>query len=448
MLSASRLAIAMKAAITLFLVLATLTWAQSANSHPAQPVPKSQSTSSARNWRTPKEQLWCSVLESALGGAAAADPPMRSYLLDAVATGLSKCEPGKVRPALVDSFAATLAMPENEDIWQRVPSQGGRLDQETREALYNLETKRRLQEVALTQLLSVDELKAESLLPQSEPEVRAEFFSWMISRAIHAKKFDRALQLLGGDLSKENFPYKEATQLMLELPPEHDTDKQEVFQLALASDHEQPSRGIGGDDFAGMIVRFWQHIPPALVLAAIHQVLEEARQDGSGVTLNAASGKVGFTSEHDYRVFELLPVLRQLDDEEADKILKDSQQAQLQLKQFPNGIQSLDPMLQRRHLAMLKLLLGVVPESTVCGAPNRDSQQTNAWVRHGACVPKAAPRELRKYSTLTEATAACFQQRPSKGPDLLASSRLQEHSCTRSPNRLLATIGFDLDGVT
>jgi hypothetical protein len=271
---------------------------------------------------------------------------MRSYLLDAVAAGLSKCEPGKVRTALVDSFAATLAMPENEDIWQRVPKNGERMDPTTREAIYNLETKRRLQEVALTQLLTVDESKVESLLSQAEPEVRANLFTWMISRAIHAKKFDRALQLLSGDLSKENFPYKEATQLMLELPPEHDTDKQEVFQLALASDHEQPSRGIGDDDLAGMIVRFWQHIPPALVLAAIHQVLEEARQDGSGVSLNAASGKVGFTSEHDYRVFELLPVLRQLDDEEADKILKDSQQAQFQLKQFPNGIQSLDPTIR------------------------------------------------------------------------------------------------------
>jgi len=127
MLSASRLGIAMKTAVTLVLALATLAWALSANSHPAQPVPKSQSTSSARKWLTPKEQLWCPVLESALGGAAAADPPMRSYLLDAVAAGLSKCEPKKVRTALVDSFAATLAMPENEDIWQRVPSQGGRL---------------------------------------------------------------------------------------------------------------------------------------------------------------------------------------------------------------------------------------------------------------------------------------------------------------------------------
>ena len=49
------------------------------------------------------------------------------------------------------------------------------------------------------------------------------------------------------------------------------------------------------------------------------------------------------TPDYNSRVFELLPVLRQLDEDEADKILKDSQQAQIHLKQFPNGIQSIDP---------------------------------------------------------------------------------------------------------
>jgi hypothetical protein len=82
-------------------------------------------------------------------------------------------------------------------------------------------------------------------------------------------------------------------------------------------------------------------------LEAIHQVLDAAEhRAGTGVTLNATSGNLGFAAEYDYRVLELLPVLRQLDDEEADKVLKDSQQAQLQLKQFPNGIQSLDPSIK------------------------------------------------------------------------------------------------------
>ncbi|HXY51733.1 MAG TPA: hypothetical protein VEI01_19960 [Terriglobales bacterium] len=255
-----------------------------------------------------------------------------------------------MRTVLVDSFTATLAMPENqEEINQRVQlfASDDRLDQVTMEALYNLETKRRLQEFALTDLLIVDEAKVESLLPQAEPDVRANLLIWMISRATTGKRLDRAVELLNRVPPKENFPYGEATQLMLALPAERDTDKQEIFRLAMAADRQQQSVAIGGDDFASMIVRFWQHLHRALVLAAIHQVLDAAEsREGSGVTLNTTSGTVGFTRQLDYRLFELLPILKQLDNDEADKLLKDSQQAQFQLKQFPSGLQSIDPTIR------------------------------------------------------------------------------------------------------
>jgi len=66
-------------------------------------------------------------------------PPVRSYLLDEVARGLGKCDPRKVRIALVDSFTATLAMPENEEEdsqrTHRFASDDHRVDQATLEAL-------------------------------------------------------------------------------------------------------------------------------------------------------------------------------------------------------------------------------------------------------------------------------------------------------------------------
>src|SRR5712692_7383832 len=223
---------------------------------------------------------------------------MRSYLLDTIAGGLSKCDPRKVRIALVDSFTATLAMPENrEEISQRTHrfvSEGQQVDQATMESTFNLETKQRLQESALTHLLPVDEAKVESLLPQAEPDVGATLLGWMVSRATSAKKFDRAIKLLGRVEPDESFPYGEATELILALPPAHDADKQDIFRLAMASDSEHHSLTIGGDDFASMIVRFWQHIPPALALGAIQQVLDAAQSsEGTGVILNGASGLVG-----------------------------------------------------------------------------------------------------------------------------------------------------------
>src|SRR4029077_575745 len=141
MLSASRLAIAMKAAVTLALALATVTRAQFSPPHHEPQVSKSRSTHPAKKQLSPKEQLWCSVLKSALSGAPAVEPPVRSYLLETIAGGLSKCDPRKVRTVLIGSFTVTLAMPETqEEINQRTHrfvSEGERIDQTTLEALYN-----------------------------------------------------------------------------------------------------------------------------------------------------------------------------------------------------------------------------------------------------------------------------------------------------------------------
>lgn len=354
---------------------------------------------------------------------------MRSYLLETVAGGLSKCDPRKVRTVLVDSFTATLVMLENdEEISQRMHrfvSEGEQIDQATLEALYNLETKQRLQEAALNALLTVDESKVESLLPQAEPEVTATLLRCMVSSATSAKKFDRALELLSREPSKTNFPYGEATQLMLELPAERDTDKLEIFRLAMASDHERPSMAIGGDDFASMIVRFWQHIPPALAMAAIHQVLDAARsQDGSGVTLNSASGKIGFTSEHDYRVFELLPVLKQLDDDEADKILKDSQQAQIQLKQFPNGIQSIDPTIRDTSPQEGERGQGLGGSFGAPNAMDQVLQANNARVKEIGRMAEDNPRQaIAAAATLPESVGSHWRAEFPRAQAYLAIAR-------------------------
>src|SRR5277367_4093297 len=167
----------------------------------------------------------------------------------------------------------------------------------------------------------------------------------MISRAVESRKFDKAVSLLMQS-PLEGFPYDAATQLMLALPPERDADKQAIFLRAMASDHERLSVSVPGSDFTGMVIRFWRHIPPSIALDAIHQVLDESRSSTSEINLGGASGRIAFKDLYQYRLFELLPVLRELDASEADKLLNDSQQAQAQLQKFPDGMQSLDPTIR------------------------------------------------------------------------------------------------------
>ena len=291
---------------------------------------------------SPEEKQWCPVVESSLAGAAELQPAMCSLVLDMIAGSLKKCDPGKVRKVLVDAFTNTLAIPDTEnDFTQRAQSDTA-FDQRMRASMANLEAKRNLQTDALTDLLAADELKVETLLPQAEPSVRANLLSRMISKAVEAKQLDKALNLLK-QAPSEQFPYSVATDLMLVLSSAREADRQEIFQLAMTADHDHTSFGVGGNDFASMIVRFWKHLAPAVVLQAISQVLDGAKSDKSEVSLGAGSARASFSDAYEYRVFELLPVLRELDSDQADKVIRDAPEAQTQLKDFPNGVQSLNP---------------------------------------------------------------------------------------------------------
>jgi|HubBroStandDraft_6_1064221.scaffolds.fasta_scaffold59925_1 hypothetical protein len=290
---------------------------------------------------SPAEKHWCPVVESSLAGTADLQPAMRSLVLDMIAGSLKKCDPRAVRRVLIDAFLNSVTIPDTEESFEQQARADKRFDQRMQASFANLEVKRNLQTDSLTHLLAEDERKVESLLPQAEPTVRTELLGQMISNAVAAKKLDRALNLLKQS-PHEGFPYSEATNLMLELPPTREAEKQEIFGWAMAADYERHSLAIGGDDFGSMIVRFWQHLDPAVALQAISQVLDGAQSNKSGISLDSGSNRASFDSEYQYRVFELLPVLRELDSDQADRLLRDSPEVQAQLKDLPKGIQSLN----------------------------------------------------------------------------------------------------------
>jgi hypothetical protein len=200
-----------------------------------------QSTSRiAKKPRAPEEEFWCSIIDSA---TAQATP-----------------------------LTATLKIPETEKQYEEQWGTYENSSESLIRARTNLETKFQLQIAALQDLLAVDEAKAESLLPHSEPMVRQLLSLQIITKAAHARQFDKALSFLNQLGVGQGFPYGAATELLLLLPPERNVQKQEIFQRAMASDREAPTLLIGGDDFVSMIVRFWRHLPPATVLAAVRQV--------------------------------------------------------------------------------------------------------------------------------------------------------------------------------
>ena len=277
----------------------------------------------------PESKEWCSQLKQAAVRARGLDPGMRSYTLLLASRGLQKCAPQKVRATLIDAFMASVALSDADA------------------------AKTGLQSAALRKLLRLDESTVVQLMPQADPEARAEIQGAMVERAVDRRDFDRALSLLNQIPSDQDYPYAAATQLILRLPAGHEAEKRVIFVNAMAHDREHSSLGVltldsspsyfgEGDDLSGMVVRFWRHFPPELVLDAIDQILDHSKTDGTQIAMKASSGPINFDNVYRYRLFELLPVLRELDPSKAEQLANDPQ-VQAQLNKYPNGLQSLDP---------------------------------------------------------------------------------------------------------
>jgi len=266
----------------------------------------------------PESKEWCSQLKQAAVRARGLDPGMRSYTLMLASQGLQKCAPQKVRATIIDAFMASVALSDADA------------------------AKTVLQSTELRELLRSDESTVEQLMPQADPEARAELQGAMVERAVDRRDFDRALSLLNQIPSDQDYPYAAATQLILRLPAGHEAEKRAIFVNAVAHDREHSSLGVWGDDLSGMVVRFWRHFPPELVLDAIDQMLDHSKTDSTQIAMKASSGPINFDNVYQYRLFELLPVLRELDPSKAEQLSNDPQ-VQAQLNKYPNGLQSLDP---------------------------------------------------------------------------------------------------------
>ena len=142
----------------------------------------------------PESKEWCPQLKQAAVRARGLDPGMRSYTLLLASLGLQKCAPQKVRATLIDAFMASVALPDGDA------------------------AKTGLQSAALRKLLRLDESTVEQLMPQADPEARAEIQGAMVERAVDRRDFDRALSLLNQIPSDQDYPYAAATQLILRFP--------------------------------------------------------------------------------------------------------------------------------------------------------------------------------------------------------------------------------------
>ena len=272
-----------------------------------------------------------SLLKATEAEARALPADLRAYALLQLARGYSRIEPAKAPSLLTDAFSATTAISPDDKM-----------------------AKESLQREILLQLLALDHAKANELLPQAEDKPRAEISQELIRQDIRSKKLDDAGELIGQISRISEFPYAEGSELMQAFPKEESWRRSAVFSQALASysasEHKQIQIGNG---FADMVTANWRDLPPEQVEQGIDEVLKQAKSNQDAATVSLASDKgdqASFASVYEFRLFQLLPILREINKGKAEELLRDDQAVQGLLSKYPNGQESLSPKPQNASL--------------------------------------------------------------------------------------------------
>lgn len=208
--------------------------------------------------------------------------------------------------------------------------------------------KRWIQQNVLITLEQKSPEAAEQLLPQADPEIRDRISASLVQIYAANKNLEHAKAMLTQMAEGDWYPYHAAISLMQALPADS-PDRLTVFSQALAYFEQHKSRwgGIGIQDLGAMVVRFWQGLPPSVVLEAVDVLLARAKENDEErkmhVGIETRNGQVvNFDSAYEFRLVQVLTVLRQLDNEQAERLLEVNSGAQNMLDRYSQAMQSQD----------------------------------------------------------------------------------------------------------
>jgi hypothetical protein len=164
-----------------------------------------------------------------------------------------------------------------------------------------------------------------------------------VQHYVAKKGFSHALDILSQFADAAEYPYAAAADLVLALGPDRSADRMTIFNQALSNFEQHASNNGGQDDMAFFLGRTWNHVPPALAMEAIDKMLEDAKSSASHsrISMTTEKGSIDLSSEYQQQLFQLLPILQELDKGRAEAILRDNAETRAQLAKYPKGMNSL-----------------------------------------------------------------------------------------------------------
>jgi hypothetical protein len=216
-----------------------------------------------------------------------------------------------------------------------------------------VETKSRLQEQILQTMVPLAPERANRLLDQIDAAGRESVLTALLGYYERNNRNDRALEVIYRINAEQEMPYAAASRMMEHMKPQQSGDFLQLFMASLASYRNHSPHGFSfdgnaSDDFSAMVRQHWEHLPKNAVIESIDEILKQAdpsdQNDSSKVNnfgVLSGKGSASFRSVYEYRLFELLPVLREVDESGAEEYLKKYREVADAMQKYPNGPGSL-----------------------------------------------------------------------------------------------------------
>lgn len=282
-----------------------------------------------------QEKQGLNLLQSARAQTSSLEPPMKAALLFAIAHSLTTRDPKQASELLNNAYAIIKDFsdpaPGLNALRAEIVREAAKLSPEQVEQ--NLPAERGLRDMALLEI---------------------------VRHALHQKQFGpkHAMELVRG-METEPQAYVAAKEVMMAIPADRADQRAEVFANILTTYRRTQHPAITAgypEDLGTLIVRFWQSLPTALTKQAIDVLLETADPKNASEKSQSTheemlfavtqQGPVNFNSYYEFRVFQVLPVLRKIDPQKAESLQASMPALAPLLDRFPAGQQSLDPTLR------------------------------------------------------------------------------------------------------
>lgn len=213
-----------------------------------------------------------------------------------------------------------------------------------------MKTRTVLQERILADMVSLSPERVNELLPFVDVEARKHILTKLLGYYEKNENQGRAIEFIYRLAYEDEVPYDSVDRLMLTMKPEQWGDYLQLFTTALSSYTAHSHTRFESNGFPELLVEQWTRLPKDVVRTSIDEVLKQAdpanrKESANNQTYSVTSsqGSASFNSIYEYRLFQMLPLLRKLDEAAAEQALKRYRDVAVQLQRYPQGMSSLMP---------------------------------------------------------------------------------------------------------